>query len=134
MADAPGKRAAAFFDVDGTLIDTTIVHYYKYFMSQRLSMLGSVAWYPQFFARCLYYLLLDRVDRFLGDRHASFIREWWHPELGGVAAGDAACREIPFPEPRAAPGCGRRAGSVPHTPKSNNTSQHNPLPGPIWGR
>lgn len=63
VGDVRSKRAAAFFDVDGTLVDTTIVHYYRYFMSRRLSALGLIAWYPRFCVRCLYYLILDRVDR-----------------------------------------------------------------------
>ena len=58
-----GGRAAAFFDVDGTLIDSTIVHYYRYFMSRRLSPARYAAWYVWFHLKCAYYLVLDRIDR-----------------------------------------------------------------------
>jgi alcohol-forming fatty acyl-CoA reductase len=56
-------REAAFFDVDGTLCDTTIVHYYRYFMLRRLSPLAGKLWYSMFLMKCVYYLLLDRLDR-----------------------------------------------------------------------
>lgn len=61
-ATAP-RRAAAFFDVDGTLVSTTIVHYYVYFRSRRLSPLWRRVWYAGFLAKCGYYLLLDKLDR-----------------------------------------------------------------------
>lgn len=54
---------AAFFDVDGTLCDTTIAHYFRYFMLRRLSPLRAHLWYAGFLAKCGYYMLLDRVDR-----------------------------------------------------------------------
>jgi HAD superfamily hydrolase (TIGR01490 family) len=56
-------REAAFFDVDGTLCDTTIVHYYRYFMLRRLSPLAGRLWYSTFLMKCVYYLLLDKLDR-----------------------------------------------------------------------
>ena len=34
---AEGMRTAAFFDVDGTLARTTIVHYYVYFRRRQMS-------------------------------------------------------------------------------------------------
>ena len=55
--------SAAFFDVDGTLCDTTIAHYYRYFMFRRLSPFRRRLWYAGFLAKCGYYLLLDRVNR-----------------------------------------------------------------------
>ncbi len=54
---------AAFFDVDGTLCDTTIAHYYRYFMLRRLSPMVGRLWYSGFLVKCVYYLLLDRFDR-----------------------------------------------------------------------
>lgn len=56
-------REAAFFDVDGTLCDTTIAHYYRYFMFRRLSPLAGRLWHSTFLLKCVYYLLLDRFDR-----------------------------------------------------------------------
>ena len=56
-------REAAFFDVDGTLCDTTIAHYYRYFMLRRLSPLAGKLWYAAFLTRCVYYILLDKFDR-----------------------------------------------------------------------
>lgn len=63
MVRGAGRRAAAFFDVDGTLVRTNIVHYYYYFRRRRLSGLRRTAWSAGFAAKCLYFLLLDRVDR-----------------------------------------------------------------------
>jgi len=56
-------REAAFFDVDGTLCDTTIAHYYRYFMLRRLTPWAGRVWYAAFLAKCVYYLLLDKFDR-----------------------------------------------------------------------
>jgi len=56
-------KEAAFFDVDGTVTATTIVDYYAYFKRRRLgSILGGV-WYAAFLVKCLYYLVLDKIDR-----------------------------------------------------------------------
>ena len=64
MAGSPtAPRQAAFFDVDGTLADTTIAHYYRYFMLQRLSPLRGKLWHAGFWVKCGYYLWLDRRDR-----------------------------------------------------------------------
>lgn len=54
---------AAFFDVDGTLCDTTIAHYYRYFMLRRLSPLARKLWHSTFLMKCVYYMLLDKFDR-----------------------------------------------------------------------
>ena len=62
LATPPG-RAAAFFDVDGTLVQTTIVHYYMYFRRQRMSPLLSALWTTAFFAKCGYYFILDKISR-----------------------------------------------------------------------
>jgi HAD superfamily hydrolase (TIGR01490 family) len=60
---AQADTVAAFFDVDGTLARTTIVHYYVYFRRRRMSPLFGRIWYALFLVKCLYYLLLDRIDR-----------------------------------------------------------------------
>jgi len=57
------RRAAAFFDVDGTLVQTTIVHYYVYFRRKRMSHLWGRLWYGAYLLKCVYYLALDRIDR-----------------------------------------------------------------------
>jgi HAD superfamily hydrolase (TIGR01490 family) len=56
-------RAAAFFDVDGTLAHTTIVHYYIYFRRRRMSPLIGAIWQRLYLVRCLHYLLVDRLNR-----------------------------------------------------------------------
>jgi HAD superfamily hydrolase (TIGR01490 family) len=56
-------KAATFFDVDGTLVQTTIAHYYAYFRRRRMSPLWGKFWYATFLAKCAYYLLLDRISR-----------------------------------------------------------------------
>lgn len=63
MSNSPGSSAAAFFDVDGTLVDATIAHYLRYFMLRRLPRWRGRLWELSFLLRCVYYLLLDRIDR-----------------------------------------------------------------------
>lgn len=57
------RRGAAFFDVDGTLVASTIVHYYIYFRRRGMSPLAGALWSAGFHLKCLYFLLLDRIDR-----------------------------------------------------------------------
>jgi fatty acyl-CoA reductase len=59
----PAGKVAAFFDVDGTLLDTTIVHYYLYFRRRLMSGISFKLWYVAFLVKCLYYLVLDKIDR-----------------------------------------------------------------------
>lgn len=63
MPSPSGGAAAAFFDVDGTLLKSHIVHYYVYFRRRRMSPLAGAAWHAAFAVKCLYFLLLDRIDR-----------------------------------------------------------------------
>lgn len=56
-------NAAAFFDVDGTLVRSTIAHYYAYFRRSRMMPGVSTLWYWSFVAKCGYYILLDKVNR-----------------------------------------------------------------------
>jgi fatty acyl-CoA reductase len=63
-----GSKAAAFFDVDGTLIHTTIVHYFIYFQLRRMPRWRARIWYPWFLAKCGGYLALDKVNRTLLNR------------------------------------------------------------------
>lgn len=64
MTQTPAKaRSAAFFDVDGTLVDATIAHYLRYFNIKRLPRWKGRLWYAAFLVRCLFYMALDRIDR-----------------------------------------------------------------------
>lgn len=56
-------QVAAFFDVDGTLVNSTIVHYYARFKLQLLHPLIRPFWLAGFLLKIPYYLLLDRVSR-----------------------------------------------------------------------
>ena len=63
-SSAPASgRTAAFFDVDGTLLKSNIVHYYTYFRRRRLPPVLAAAWHALFAVKCLYFLVLDRIDR-----------------------------------------------------------------------
>ncbi len=63
------SRSAAFFDVDGTLVSTHIVHQYVYFREYLSRQAGGIRvaffplWKRLFWLRCVRYLILDRVNR-----------------------------------------------------------------------
>jgi len=57
------KTAAAFFDVDGTLVDATIVHYYIYFRRRLMTPTIGRIWHSAYLLKCAYYLVLDRINR-----------------------------------------------------------------------
>lgn len=65
MLPTPARpsHAAAFFDVDGTLVQTTIVHYYMYFRKRRMSRVMGALWHAAFLLKCVYYFLLDKMNR-----------------------------------------------------------------------
>ena len=56
-------QVAAFFDVDGTLVNSTIVHYYVRFRLQLLHPIMRPFWLAGFLLKIPYYLLLDRASR-----------------------------------------------------------------------
>lgn len=60
---ANSTGVAAFFDVDGTLADTTIAHHYLYFRRRRLPPVIRSFWHAWFLLKCLGYLAIDRIDR-----------------------------------------------------------------------
>jgi len=60
---ATPSSSAAFFDVDGTLVNSTIVHYYMYFRARRLPPVVRPLWRAAFTVKCLYYLAIDRLNR-----------------------------------------------------------------------
>ena len=74
-----GGKAAAFFDVDGTLVSTTIVHYYIYFRRRALPPVIRSLWHVAFLIKCLYYLYLDMKSRTL-------VNEIFYRNYGGLDA------------------------------------------------
>jgi len=63
MTPTSGSISAAFFDVDGTIVDATIAHYLRYFMMRYLPAWRRPFWDISFLARCLGYMIVDRFDR-----------------------------------------------------------------------
>src|SRR5437867_2705525 len=63
----PAGNAAAFFDVDGTLVQGTVVHYYAWLSSRSLSRSRRALHTARLAARLPHYWWLDRRgrDRFL---------------------------------------------------------------------
>ena len=60
---AEQKKTAAFFDVDGTIVSTTIVHYYVQFRSHLLPPFFRPFWIAWFALKVVYYFFLDKVSR-----------------------------------------------------------------------
>ena len=63
MSASNPKKTVAFFDVDGTLLKSTIVHYYIWLRSATLPLLLKPLWLIGFLPKIVYYLILDRVSR-----------------------------------------------------------------------
>ncbi|MCE2413175.1 HAD family hydrolase [Candidatus Poribacteria bacterium] len=63
MSDPNPKKAVAFFDVDGTLLKSTIVHYYIWMRSALAPFLLKRLWLIGFLPKIAYYLILDRMSR-----------------------------------------------------------------------
>ena len=57
------KKTVAFFDVDGTLLKSTIVHYYIYLRSARMPFPLKYLWLMAFLPKTVYYLILDSISR-----------------------------------------------------------------------
>lgn len=57
------NQAAAFFDVDGTLVDRHIVHQYVHIRQQMLPPFFRPFWMGAFLAKVPYYVMLDKVSR-----------------------------------------------------------------------
>lgn len=66
--EAHSGKSAAFFDVDGTIIQTTIVHYFIYFKLRSIPPWQAKFWYPWFLVKCCGYLALDKLNRSLLNR------------------------------------------------------------------
>ena len=63
MLDPNEKKTVAFFDVDGTLLKSTIVHYYIWMRSAKLPRLLRLIWLVGFLPKIAYYLILDKISR-----------------------------------------------------------------------
>ncbi|MCZ6681371.1 MAG: HAD-IB family hydrolase [Candidatus Poribacteria bacterium] len=63
MATPSEKKTAAFFDVDGTIVSTTIVHYYARLRSLLLPSALRPVWLAWFALKVVYYFFLDKVSR-----------------------------------------------------------------------
>jgi HAD superfamily hydrolase (TIGR01490 family) len=59
----PHSRTAAFFDLDGTLTKSNIVHYYVYFALKDRSIAGRILWMTTFLPKVIYYFIVDRISR-----------------------------------------------------------------------
>ena len=57
------KRTVAFFDVDGTLLKSTIVHYYIWMCTAKVPRPLKLVWLVGFLPKVVYYLILDRISR-----------------------------------------------------------------------
>jgi len=77
--------ATAFFDVDGTIVDATIVHYYAFFRTWGYSSLRRLLWTTGFLPKILYYILLDKISR------SRFIQAFYR-QYRGFARGDCVSR------------------------------------------
>lgn len=92
-------RAAAFFDVDGTLVSTHIVHQYVFIkktLADRNGALSRAAyrlWLAAFYARCIQYLYLDRVSR--TRMNIAFYRNYSGLNADEVrSVADQCCRDL----------------------------------------
>ena len=60
---ATPKKRVAFFDVDGTLLKSTIVHYYIWMRSAVMPFPLKYFWLIGFLPKTVYYLILDVISR-----------------------------------------------------------------------
>ena len=56
-------QAAAFFDVDGTILEGNIVRYYAYLRTCKMTQLQKALWITLFLPKVPYYILLDAFSR-----------------------------------------------------------------------
>ncbi|MCH8017825.1 MAG: HAD-IB family hydrolase [Acidobacteria bacterium] len=56
-------QAAAFFDVDGTILEGNIVRYYAYLRTCKMTQLEKALWIALFLPKVPYYMLLDAFSR-----------------------------------------------------------------------
>lgn len=63
MIEANQEKAIAFFDVDGTLLSSTIVHCYLWIRTSSMSSVQKFFWMIGFLPKVIYYLILDSFNR-----------------------------------------------------------------------
>ena len=63
MESLQKKKVIAFFDVDGTLLSSTIVHCYIWLRTSSLSPIMKFLWIIGFLPKVVSYLILDRISR-----------------------------------------------------------------------
>ena len=63
MSGPNAKKTAAFFDVDGTLLKSTIVHCYIWMRSLQMPFFLKHLWLIGFLPKIVYYLILDSISR-----------------------------------------------------------------------
>ena len=68
MLNSNEKKTVAFFDVDGTLLKSTIVHYYIWMRSAKFWSPLKLIWIVGYLPKILYYLILDKISRPLFNR------------------------------------------------------------------
>ena len=57
------NKAIAFFDVDGTLLNSTIAHCYIWLRTSSMHPLLKFFWIIGFIPKAIFYLILDRISR-----------------------------------------------------------------------
>ncbi len=57
------SQTAAFFDVDGTIVQGNVVRYYAYLCTCKMTMLQKALWITLFLPKVPYYILLDAFSR-----------------------------------------------------------------------
>ena len=57
------RKTAAFFDVDGTRVKSTIVHYYVWLRFPLLHPILRLFWPTHFIPKVIYYYFLDKTSR-----------------------------------------------------------------------
>ena len=77
--------ATAFFDVDGTIVDATIVHYYAFYRTWGYSALWRLLWTTGFLPKIFYYIVLDKISR------SRFIQAFYR-QYRGFMRGDCVSR------------------------------------------
>ena len=75
-SEPQSQDVAAFFDVDGTIVEATVVHYYAYLATYGYSDIRRTTWTAAFLPKVAYYLLLDMTNR------SRFNRVFYHNYRG----------------------------------------------------
>jgi len=57
------RKTIAFFDVDGTLLSSTIVHCYIWLRTSSMFSIQKLFWIIGFLPKIAYYLILDKISR-----------------------------------------------------------------------